>query len=347
MSRAETDGEAAWPQARCDDDFGVVRPLLTEIVNLTRQAASAKAEKLGVPPYEALMDAFEPGARTAAIDAIFADYTAFLPEFLSRVLERQGAQPGPIEPNGHFPVAAQKALARRVMEQLGFQFEHGRLDESPHPSYNGRAGDVRITTRYREDETTQALLGVIHETGHALYERQLPPKWRFQPVGRARGLVLHESQSLIFEMQIARSLPFCHFLSDWLRETFPGNEVVFASDKLVRLYSRVKPDFIRVEADEVTYPAHAALRYRLERGLIAGDLSVADLPAAWNDGMKASLGLDVRTDRDGCLQDPHWYKGTFGYFPFYSLGAMTAAQLFDAASTAHPENRRRNRTWPV
>ena len=315
----------------------VVKPLLTEIVNLTRQAADAKAEKLGVPAYEALMDQFEPGARMTEIDVIFADYTAFLPDFLARVLERQGVRSAPVEPTGHFPVAGQKALARRVMKQLGFQFEQGRLDESPHPFCIGRAGDVRITTRYREGETTQALMGVIHETGHALYERQLPADWRFQPVGKARGMVLHESQSLIFEMQAAKSLPFCRFLSVLLCEAFPGNEAAFASDNLARLYSRVKPGFIRIEADEVTYPAHVALRYRLERALIDGGLIVNDLPVAWNDAMKASLGLDVRTDRDGCLQDSHWYEGAFGYFPFYSLGAMTAAQLFDAAATAHPE----------
>jgi carboxypeptidase Taq len=337
MSRASTACEAAWRQARREDDFSVVKPLLEEIVKLVRQAANAKAEKLGVPPYEALMDQFEPGARTAEIDAIFADYMAFLPEFLASVLEHQHARPAPIEPVGHFPIATQKALARRVMEHLGFQFEQGRLDESPHPFCIGRAGDVRITTRYREDETTHALMGVIHETGHALYERQLPAEWRFQPVGRARGMVLHESQSLIFEMQAARSLPFCRFLSNLLREAFPGNETAFAPANLVRLYSRVKPDFIRVEADEVTYPAHVVLRYRLERALIAGDLSVAELPAAWNDGMKALLGLEVASDRAGCLQDAHWYEGAFGYFPFYSLGAMTAAQLFDAACTAHPE----------
>jgi carboxypeptidase Taq len=337
MSRASTACEAAWRQARHDDDFRIVRPLLEEIVNLTRQAAVAKAEKLGVAPYEALMDRFEPGAQTEAIDAIFADYMAFLPEFLPHILEHQRTQPEPVEPTGPFPVAIQKLLARQIVERLGFQFEHGRLDESPHPFCLGWPGDVRITTRYREDETTQALMGVIHETGHALYERQLPANWRFQPVGRSRGMVLHESQSLIFEMQAARTPDFCRFLSPLLRQAFPGHKEAFAADNLVRLYCRVKPGFIRVSADEVTYPVHVVLRYRLEQALITGDLAVADLPAAWNDGMKASLGLDVQSDRDGCLQDAHWYEGLFGYFPFYTLGAMTAAQLFRAASTMHPE----------
>jgi carboxypeptidase Taq len=337
MSRAATACEAAWRQAKREDDFDVVRPFLAEIVNLSRQAAMAKAEKLGVSPYEALMDMFEPGARTAAIDAIFKDYMNFLPEFLPRVLEHQRAQPEIREPKGQFPIATQKALARLVVEQLGFQFENGRLDESPHPFCIGWAGDVRITTRYREDEAMQALMGVIHETGHALYERQLPADWRFQPVGRARGMVLHESQSLIFEMQAARTAAFCSFLSRLLREAFPTHGSVFVADNLVRLYCRVKPDFIRIAADEVTYPAHVVLRYHLEQALIGGNLDVPDLPAAWNDGMKASLGLDVRSDRDGCLQDAHWYEGLFGYFPFYTLGAMAAAQLFAAVSAMHPQ----------
>jgi carboxypeptidase Taq len=337
LSRAATVCEAAWRQAKRDDDFRIVKPLLEEIVNLTRQAAIAKSAKLGVPPYEALMDLFEPGARTTAIDMIFADYMAFLPDFLAHVLEHQRTQPDPIEPTGPFPIARQKALAREIVEQLGFRFEYGRLDESPHPFCLGWPGDVRITTRYGDNEMMQALMGVIHETGHALYERQLPAQWRFQPVGRARGMVLHESQSLMFEMQAARTVAFCHFLSPLLKQAFPGNEKSFTAENLSRLYCRVKPGFIRVEADEITYPAHVVLRYRLEQALIGGDLGVPDLPGAWNDAMKASLGLEVRSDRSGCLQDIHWYEGLFGYFPCYTLGAMTAAQLFQAAKAKHPE----------
>lgn len=337
MSRASIACEAAWRQARRDDDFGVVAPALQDVVMLARRAAEAKSERLGVPPYEALMDQFEPGARAEQIDRIFADYVEFLPDFLARVVERQNAEPAPVVPSGPFLIVAQKELARHLAQQLGFTFDRGRLDESPHPFSTGRAGDVRITTRYRESEAMQAIMAVIHETGHALYEQQLPPEWRFQPVGQSRGMTLHESQSLIYEMQAARSPAFCRFLSGLLTSTYPADRVAFAADNLYRLYTRVEPGFIRVEADEVTYPAHVVLRYRLERALIAGDLSVADLPLAWNDGMRASLGLEVRSDREGCLQDAHWYEGHFGYFPFYSLGAMTAAQLFEAASQTHLE----------
>ena len=337
MSKAATACEAAWREARPKADFALVYPLLSEVLNLARKAAAAKAEKLGCSPYEALMDQYEPGAREAEIDRVFADYGGFLPEFLPRVLEHQSRQPQPVVPAGPFPLDAQKQLARRIMAGLGFDFAHGRLDESLHPFCGGVPEDVRITTRYREDEFVQAVMGVIHETGHALYERHLPAEWRLQPVGLARGMTVHESQSLIMEMQAARSAPFCRYLSGLLRAAFPGNDESLSADNLRRLYSRVEPGFIRVDADEVTYPAHVILRYRIEKALFRDELQLADVPQVWREEFKALLGLEVPSDREGCLQDVHWFEGAFGYFPCYSLGAMTAAQLFEAACQAHPE----------
>ena len=337
MSRATSACEASWRQARPNADFKAVKSYLAEVLNLSRQAARAKAEKLGCNPYEALMDGFEPGLTQAVIDKVFDPYAALLPEFLGRVLDAQKSRPGPVRPSGPFPIDRQKALARRIMERLGFNFQHGRLDESLHPFCGGVPEDVRITTRYREDEFVMGLMGVIHETGHALYERQLPSEWRFQPVGRARGMAMHESQSLLMEMQAARSGAFCAYLSTLLNETFPGAEDAFAPDNLRRLYSRVEPGFIRVDADEVTYPAHVILRYRLEKAMIAGALEIADLPASWNAGLRELLGLDVPSDREGCLQDIHWFEGLFGYFPCYSLGAMMAAQIYAAATAQNPD----------
>jgi carboxypeptidase Taq len=337
MSKAATACEAAWREARPKADFALVYPLLSEVLNLTRQAAAAKAEKLGCTPYEALMDQYEPGAREADIDRVFADYGAFLPGFLARVLEHQARKGKPIEPKGPFPQTVQKELAKRVMASLGFDFAHGRLDESLHPFCGGVPEDVRITTRYTEDQFVQSLMGVIHETGHALYERNLPAEWRLQPVGQARGMTVHESQSLLMEMQAARSSEFCRHLSGVLRETFPGNDAALSPDNLRRLYNRVEPGFIRVDADEVTYPAHIILRYGIEKALFRGDLELADVPGVWREEFKKLLGLDVPSDREGILQDVHWYDGAFGYFPCYSLGAMTAAQLFEAACKAHPE----------
>lgn len=337
MTRARAACEKVWRDARPKGDFALVRPKLQVVLNLFRESAQAKAEKLGLAPYDALMDEFEPGARRADITPVFDAYAAFLPDFLGRVLEHQARSPAPIAPQGPFSIASQKALGEKLMATLGFDFAHGRLDTSLHPFCGGTPDDVRITTRYNEEQFADALMGVVHETGHALYERGLPAAWRRQPVGQARGMALHESQSLIIEMQAARSPSFCRFLSPILNATYPGNEAAFTPENLARFYTRVEPGFIRVSADEVTYPAHVILRYRLEQALIAGDLTLNDLPGAWNDGMQSLLGLKVTNDREGCLQDIHWFEGLFGYFPCYSLGAMTAAQFFDAALSAVPE----------
>jgi len=221
---------------------------------------------------------------------------------------------------------------------VGFDFGRGRLDESLHPFCGGVPDDVRITTRYDESDAAGAIMAVLHETGHALYEQGLPPAWRDQPVGRALGMSVHESQSLLMEMQACRSRAFLTYAAPVMAEMLNGGDdgAGWDPDTLSRLYTRVAPGLIRVDADEVTYPAHIILRFRLERALLTGDLVLDDLPGAWRDGMKEVLGVTVPDDRTGCLQDIHWYDGAIGYFPTYTLGAMTAAQLFQAAVEAVP-----------
>jgi carboxypeptidase Taq len=219
----------------------------------------------------------------------------------------------------------------RMMERIGFDFAHGRLDISAHPFCGGTPEDVRITTRYNEDDFARALMGVLHETGHALYQRGLPVEWRLQPVGRARGMAMHESQSLLLEMQVCRSRAFLSYAAPIIREAFGGAGPEWEVDALYRRQIRVRRGFIRVDADEVTYPAHVILRYRLERAMLAGDLDPADLPGAWAEAMREMLGVAPDNDREGCLQDIHWYDGNWGYFPTYTLGALIAAQLFEAA----------------
>jgi len=331
LSRACSTCEQAWRQARPAADFKAVAPSLAEVLRLVREAAGAKAERLGLDPFDALMDDHEPGARAAQIDPVFDDLAAFLPGFLDDALAAQAAGPDLIQPDGPFPVAAQRDLAQDLMTALGFDFDHGRLDESLHPFCGGVPDDVRITTRYDEADFTSALMGVLHETGHALYERGLPRDWRLQPVGEALGMSIHESQSLLIEMQVCRSSEFLTWAAPRMRDAFGGEGPAWQADNLERLYRRVERGFIRVEADEVTYPLHVILRYRLEKALIAGDLSVDDLPGAWNEDFEALLGVPLPSDREGCLQDIHWYDGAWGYFPTYTLGAMTAAQLFQAA----------------
>jgi carboxypeptidase Taq len=196
--------------------------------------------------------------------------------------------------------------------------------------------DIRITTRYSEDGFMPGLMGVLHETGHALYEQGLPAAWRHQPVGNARGMALHESQSLMIEMQACRSAEFITFAAPRMGEAFNGSGPAWEVENIHRHYIRVERGFIRVDADEVTYPAHVIARFRLERAMLAGDLAVKDLPGAWAEQMQALLGLTPANDAEGCLQDIHWYDGAWGYFPTYTLGALAAAQLFAAAAKARP-----------
>ncbi|WP_082085601.1 carboxypeptidase M32 [Magnetospira sp. QH-2] len=336
-SHAASACEQIWRMARAEADFQQVLPSLRTLLNLTREGAAAKSEKLGVGLYDALLDEYEPDARSADIDLLFEDLGGFLPDFLSRVLERQAAEPPLLDLAGPFPVERQEALGRRLMSQLGFDFEHGRLDVSLHPFCGGTQGDVRLTTRYDPADFTSALMGVLHETGHALYEMGLPDAWRHQPVGGAMGMSIHESQSLLIEMQVCRSRDFLTYAAPVIADELGGGGPAWDIDNLTRIYTRVKPDFIRVDADEVTYPAHVILRYELEKALIQGSMDLADLPEAWNDGLERLLGIRPPNDGLGCLQDIHWYDGAWGYFPTYTLGAMTAAQLFAAAQQADTE----------
>jgi carboxypeptidase Taq len=336
MARACAACEAGWRTARRTSDFPAVQPLLAEVVRLVREQAAALSAAAGLSPYDALMDGFQPGLTDARVAAVFGPLAAMLGEVLPAVLERQAAQPAPVPLHGPFPVSAQRALCRSLAERAGLDFAAARLDESTHPFCGGTPSDIRITTRYDEADPAQAILGVLHECGHALYEAHLPKAFARSPLGEAAGMAAHESQSLIIEMQASRSDAFLAWLGPRMHQAFGGDASPYAPENLARLWRRVAPGFIRVEADEVTYPAHVILRWRLERALVSGDLAVADLPGAWNAGMKELLGLDVPDDRRGCLQDIHWYDGAFGYFPAYTLGAMGAAQLFQAAVAERP-----------
>ena len=232
-----------------------------------------------------------------------------------------------LQPQGPFPTAKQAELGKQVMQLLGFDFNRGRQDVSVHPFCGGVPSDVRITTRYDEADFTQSLMGIIHETGHARYEQGLPLDRLALPVGQARSMGIHESQSLFFEMQMARHPAFMARLSPLVSQTF-GAQAALSSDNLARLYTRVEPGFIRVDADEVTYPTHVMLRYEVEQKLIEGALEAEDIPELWDLRMTEYLGLSTRNNyRNGCMQDIHWTDGSFGYFPSYTLGAMYAAQF--------------------
>ena len=336
ISKASNACETVWRTARPAADFSAVLPSLTEVLALTRQLGEAKAAALDCDLYDALLDAFEPDGRSTEIDPVFDSYADFLPDFLDDVLTRQSARPVPRLPAGPFPVAAQNQLLHRMAETVGLDFASARLDESLHPFSGGIPEDSRITTRYDESDFTLALMGVLHESGHAMYERARPAPWRRQPVGEARGMTMHESQSLLVEMQVCRSRDFLNWAAPVMRNSFEANGEGWDAENLYRHTTRVARGFIRVDADEVTYPAHVILRYRLEKAMLAGDLALADLPGAWNAGMRELLGVDPPDDRLGCLQDIHWYDGAWGYFSTYTLGAMAAAQIYATAVDAIP-----------
>lgn len=323
--------ELVWRKARRDDEFKPFAKAFRPVLELTREVAAAKSAAFGLGPYDALLDEYEPGGSAARIDKLFADLAGFLPDFIDRALAKQDRKPAALPLQGPFPIETQREVGLKFMKVLGFDFNHGRLDVSAHPFSGGVPDDVRITTRYAEDDFTKALMGILHETGHALYEMGLPKAWRDQPVGEARGMVLHESQSLLIEMQVCRGPDFLTYAAPLLRKAFRGSGEAWSEANLQRLYARVKPDLIRVDADEVTYPAHVMLRYRLEQAMLNDDLTIDDLPDAWNDGMQTLLGVDVPDFAQGCMQDIHWAVGSIGYFPTYTLGAMAAAQLFAAA----------------
>ncbi len=336
ISLAGSRCEHAWRTQRPANDWAGFLQNFREVLRLGREEAQRLSQATGLAPYDALMDKYEPGTTSADVDRVFGDLQQWLPGLVVQVQERQSKETV-IAPVGPFPKATQRALSLDVMKLLGFDFDAGRLDESAHPFSGGVPEDTRLTTRYREDDFLQSLMGTIHETGHARYEQNLPREWLGQPVANARSMGIHESQSLSFEMQLGRSRAFASQLAPLLVAHF-GDQPAFEPGNLYRMLTRAKPGLIRVDADEVTYPLHVILRYRIERQLIEGHIEAEDIPALWDESMQSLLGLDTRGNyKDGCLQDVHWSGGAFGYFPSYTLGAMYAAQWFATMHSAMPD----------
>lgn len=329
--------EMVWREARKNNDFGMLKPHLEKVLKLVREKATIKAEAFGLSKYDALLDQYDRGRKSAQIDEVFDNLKAFLPDFILAVVEKQRSLPRPTDLIGPFPIEKQKQIANKMLKVIGFNFENGRLDASHHPFCGGYPSDIRITTRYDENNFLTAIMGVQHEAGHAMYEAGLPSRWRTQPVGEARGMSIHESQSLLIEMQVCRSKAFLEFATPIYKDHFAGNDQRWSQENLYRIVTKVEPSLIRVDADEVTYPAHILMRYYMEKFLISGDMEVSDLPEAWAQGMDKFLGIKPENDSNGCMQDIHWMDGTFGYFPTYTLGAIYAAQIFNAAKNANPE----------
>ncbi|NHQ87165.1 carboxypeptidase M32 [Iodobacter sp. HSC-16F04] len=325
-----------WRTQRQNNDWQGFLANFREVVRLSREEAQLLAKETGLSPYESLLNKYEPGMSCAELDRIFGDVKSWLPGLIRQAMEKQGTEQL-IAATGPFAVEKQRALGLDVMALLGFDFEAGRLDVSNHPFCGGVPEDVRITTRYREDDFMQSMMGIVHETGHARYEQSLPRETVALPVGRARSMGIHESQSLSFEMQLGRNPAFLALISPLVKKHL-GDQPAFEAANLAKMYTRVHPGFIRVDADELTYPAHVILRYEIERALIDGEIEADDVPALWDEKMQAYLGVDTKGNfKNGCLQDIHWTDGMIGYFPSYTLGAMYAAQYFATIRKLHPD----------
>jgi len=340
LAKATSRAEVKWMDAKQKSDFAIFAPHLEEVVNLLRDKAGLLGKALNLDPYDALVDEFSPGMTSAEIDGIFTTLGRRLPGLIQEVIELQARRP-PLEITGRFAPSKQRQAAIEVMKAVGFPFERGRLDESEHPFTGGVPGDIRITTRFSPTDPLTGLMGVLHETGHAMYDVGLPEAWRGQPVGRDRGMAMQESQSLLLEMLIGRNRPFLRYLKPLLDKTFgasgPTNGAEWDVENLYRLLIRVRRSLIRVDADEVTYPVHIMLRYELENEILKGELKIKDLPEAWNARIQDRLGVRPANDAEGCLQDVHWAVGSFGYFPSYAIGAVIAGQLYESLRADRPE----------
>ena len=336
LARATSVAEVRWAEAREKQDFSIFAPHLEEVLQLVRDKAALLGQARNLGPYDALMDGYTPGIRSAEIDTVFKALARRLPSLIREAIERQASvQALPI--TGKFSSGKQRALITEVMKAFGFPFDRGRLDESDHPFTEGVAGDIRVTTKLDPADPFKGLLAALHETGHALYDMGVPREWRGQPVGKERGIALEESQSLLIEMIICRSRPFLSYLRPLLEKHFAVSGAEWEPGNLYRLLTQVRRSAIRVDADELTYIMHILLRYGIEKDLMDGKLAVRDLPEAWNHGMRDRLELTPANAAEGCLQDVHWAHGAFGYFPSYAIGAVIAGQLYESMRAATPD----------
>jgi len=327
FTKARSEALISWQQARSDSDFSQFAPHLENMVKLTRQ----KVEYLGSEstPYDVLLDEYEVGMTVADYDPLFAGLKERLVPLLSKIME-SGTEIPRLPEDMIFPIESQEMFCNQVSKAMGFDFEAGRMDRSTHPFCAGLwPDDTRFTTRFDEKDPFSCLYAVMHESGHGLYEQGLPREHSYSPVGMAVSLGVHESQSRFWENQIGRTAAFWNVAMPWFREQFPDCPD-WSNEILDLVANEVKPDFIRVEADEVTYNLHIMIRYEIEKMIFNEGLAVEDIPETWNNMMKDWFGIDVPNDSLGCLQDIHWSMGAFGYFPTYTLGNLYAAQLLES-----------------
>lgn len=334
FAEAQSAGYNAWLGAKANSDFAAFRPHLETLLELAREATGHYGYEGS--PYNALLDNFERGMRAERLRPLLADLAARQKQLVARIVEHQAPR-NDAWLEGTWDIAAQRAFSLRVLADMGYDLDAGRLDTAPHPfCTHFDIQDVRITTRYDERDPFSALFSTMHEAGHALYDQGFDPAWNRTPLADAPSLGIHECNSRMWENIVGRSEAFWTHYLPVLREHFPGRLDGVSVGQVLGVVNRVAPSLIRVESDECTYNLHVIARFELEMDLIEGRLAVADLPEAWNARYREYLGIEVPDDAHGCLQDVHWSHGMFGYFPTYTLGNLYAAQVFETACAEMP-----------
>lgn len=328
MSRLSSAGYHAWAKARDENDFSHFEPALADLVEIKREAAGIL--RYDEHPYDALLDEFEPGYRTAQVEQLFADVRSELVDFAREVREKSSADDSFLDQ--HFPHDQQWAFGLEILRRLGYDFDTGRQDKSRHPfTISFGARDVRVTTVVNEQNFSSMVWSTIHEAGHALYEQGLPAEQYGLPLGQSVSLGIHESQSRLWENNVGRGRPFWEANLPLAKSYFPEQFKEVELPQFLGAINRVFPSPIRIESDELHYHFHIMIRFEIEKALIEGSLTVKDVPQIWNEKYKQYLDLDIADDNQGCLQDIHWSSGSFGYFPTYSLGSFYAAQFYAQA----------------
>ena len=315
--------EGLWREAKEKSNFNIVKNSFVKLVKLIKEESEILSQIKKKKKYDCLLFKYDRSLDSKQLFKIFNRVEKFIKKKLPLIVKKQKK----IDFHDFLNEEDQFNLSKIFMKQLGFDFSRGRIDKSLHPFCGGGTQDVRITTRFTEEDSFSCFDALMHETGHALYEQGLPKKWAHQPIGSAGGMSLHESQSLFVEMQIIKSLPVSQFIQKILKDKLGKDPNVWSSEVIYNIRNSVTPGYIRVDSDEVHYPLHIIHRFNIEYKIIEEDANVEHLPDLWNEEFSKTLGLDVHDDKSGCLQDIHWYGGDFGYFPTYSIGAFIAAQL--------------------
>lgn len=326
-----------WAEARRKNDYALFAPWLDKLIELSRRKAECYGWAKDGEPWDALADGYEPGCTARYVAEVFTPLRTRLVALIQDITG-SGRQPSDRFIRTRLPIEQQQRFVRFVVERIGFDFTRGRLDVSTHPFCSGtHCHDTRMTTRFHEDNMLDALGSTMHEAGHGIYNQNLPDDEHIDtPMGRAVSLAIHESQSRMWENQVGRSRAFWQWCHPRLKEFFGDAVSAFSEEEVYAAANRVQPNFIRVESDEATYNLHIMVRFELERAMMKGDLTTADIPAAWNQMYRDYLGIEVPDDQRGCLQDIHWSMGAIGYFPTYTLGNLYAAQFFEQAMADIP-----------